>query len=56
MNQKERLDKIKELQKRNQKSPEFLKRMKYIQARNFTVRRTSDPPGYDVTVTLKNEK
>ena len=55
MNQQERMEKIKELGRRNKKSPEFLKRMKYIKAHNFTVRTTDDPTKYTVIVSPRDK-
>lgn len=42
-----------ELAQRNKKSPEFLERMRYIRAHNFSVRTTDEPPGFVVVVTEK---
>ena len=55
MNQQERMEKIKELGRRNKKSPEFLKRMKYIKAHNFTVLTTDDPTKYTVIVSPRDK-
>lgn len=43
-----------ELAQRNKKSPEFLARMQYIRAHDFSVRTTDEPPGFVVVVTEKN--
>lgn len=53
MTNEERRDKIRELQRRNKKSPEFLARMQYIRAHDFSVCTTDEPPGYVVVVTGK---
>ena len=53
MTNEERRDKIRELQRRNKKSPEFLARMQYIRAHDFSVRTTDEPPGFVVVVTEK---
>ena len=42
-----------ELAQRNKKSPEFLARMQYIRAYDFSVRTTDEPPGFVVVVTGK---
>lgn len=42
-----------ELARRNKKSPEFLERMQYIWAHDFSVRTTDEPPGFVVVVTEK---
>ena len=53
MTDEERKDKIRELQRRNKKSPEFLERMRYIRAHNFSVQTADEPPGFVVVVTEK---
>ena len=53
MTDEERKDKIRELQRRNKKSPEFLERMQYIRELDFSVRTTDEEPGFVVVVTEK---
>lgn len=42
-----------EIRARHPKGREFLERMQYIRAHDFSVRTTDEPPGYVVVVTGK---
>jgi hypothetical protein len=56
MTQAERMEKIKELNQKHKRDPEFVRRMEYVRNHNFSVTMTDDPQGYIVKVTKKDEK